>query len=347
VKVALFDFNLPPDRVAQHPVSPRDAARLLVVGQRELEDRVIRDLPRLLRRGDRLVYNDTRVIKARLDGRRGAAGIEVTLHRRLAGETWRAFARPAKKLKAGDVIDFAPGFTAETGAKGEGGEVTLVFSLSGAVLDAALERHGRMPLPPYIKRARGGDRHDDTDYQTVWGKRAGAVAASTAGFHFTEQLLAELEAAGITRTALTLHVGAGTFLPVKVDDTRDHKMHSEWGELTAHAAEEINATHAAGGRIVAVGTTALRVLEAVADESGRAKPWSGETDLFITPGYRFKTVDLMLTNFHLPRSTLLMLAAAFAGPQRIRTAYAHAVAHGYRFYSYGDCCLLYPAGAVG
>ena len=346
MKVALFDFDLPADRIAQHPVNPRDAARLLVVGPRTLEDRTICDLPRLLRRGDRLVHNDTRVIKARLDGHRGTAGVEVTLHRRLDDETWRAFARPAKKLKTGDIIEFAQEFSAETRAKGEGGEVTLVFSLAGAALDAALERHGRMPLPPYIKRAKGGDRRDDADYQTIWGKRAGAVAASTAGFHFTKKLLAELEAAGVARTALTLHVGAGTFLPVKVDDTRDHQMHSEWGELTAHAAEEINTTREAGGRIVAVGTTALRVLEAVADESGRVKPWSGEIDLFITPGYRFKAVDLLLTNFHLPRSTLLMLAAAFAGLARIKTAYAHAVASGYRFYSYGDCCLLHPAGAA-
>ena len=343
MKVAAFDFDLPSGQIAQHPIVPRDAARLLVVRPDGLDDRHVRDLPKLLRAGDRLVYNNTRVIKARLRGRRGLAAVEATLHRRVDPATWRAFARPARKLRVGDVVEFAPGFTAKVRVKGQGGEVTLIFDRSGADLDAALDAHGEMPLPPYIKRSRGGDPRDATDYQTMWADKAGAVAASTAGFHFTSELLAALERAGIGRTALTLHVGAGTFLPVKVDDTTAHVMHAEQGELTAQGASAINATRAAGGRIVAIGTTALRVLETAADSNGRLDAWSGETDIFITPGYRFKAVDLLLTNFHLPRSTLFMLAAAFSGLARMKAAYAHAIACGYRFYSYGDCCLLHPA----
>lgn len=342
MKVSAFDFELPAGRIAQRPIVPRDAARLLVVQPDRLDDRHVRDLPALLRAGDRLVYNDTRVIKARLRGRRGDAAVEMTLHRRLDPATWRAFARPARKLRAGDFVVFAPGFTAEVRAKREGGEVTLTFDRGGPDLDGALDALGEMPLPPYIKRPPGGDPRDAADYQTIWADKAGAVAASTAGFHFTPELAASLERAGIERTALTLHVGAGTFLPVKVEDTKAHVMHAEQGELTAQAAAAINATRAAGGRIVAVGTTALRVLETAADANGCVVAWRGETNIFITPGYRFKAVDLLLTNFHLPRSTLFMLVAAFSGLARMKAAYAHAVEHGYRFYSYGDCCLLYP-----
>ncbi len=343
MKVAAFDFDLPAERIAQRPIVPRDAARLLVVRPNGLDDRHVRDLPALLRPDDRLVYNDTRVIKARLRGYRGTAGVEVTLHRQVDPTTWRAFARPAKKLRVGDVIEFAPGFAGQVLAKGEGGEATLAFNRAGSALDARLDAHGEMPLPPYIKRPKGGDPRDAADYQTMWADKPGAVAASTAGFHFTPELAAALEAAGVTRTPLTLHVGAGTFLPVKVEDTTEHVMHAEWGELTPQAASAINAARAAGGRVVAVGTTALRVLETAADAKGRLAAWSGETDIFITPGYRFRTVDLLLTNFHLPRSTLFMLVAAFSGLARMKMAYAQAIERGYRFYSYGDCCLLHPA----
>jgi len=345
MKVADFDFALPPELIAQHPARPRDGARLLEVGM-SLADRRVSDLPRLLRAGDLLVYNDTRVIRARLSGRRGGAAVEVTLHKRLpadAGSLWRAFARPAKKLKAGDTIEFAPGFAALVAEKGEAGEVTLRFPFAGADFHAALERHGHMPLPPYIKRARDGDSQDEADYQTVWGEEPGAVAASTAGLHFTDQLLAALNEAGIGRVALTLHIGAGTFLPVKAEDTEQHVMHAEWGEVTPEAADAIEAVRARGGRIVAVGTTALRLLETVAAASGRVEAWSGETDIFIVPGFRFRVVDMLLTNFHLPRSTLFMLVSAFAGLERMRAAYAHAIAGRYRFYSYGDACLLHRA----
>lgn len=342
MRLSEFDFELPPELIAQHPVVPRDAARLLEVGAR-LVDRTVRDLPALLRAGDVLVYNDTRVIKARLDGRRGAANVEVTLHRRVAGDTWRAFVRPAKRLAVGDLIEFAPGFTAGVREKGEGGEVTLVLSAAEGGTLPAIERHGRMPLPPYIKRARGGDPRDDADYQTVWGLREGAVAASTAGLHFTPELLGALDAAGVRRVPVTLHVGAGTFLPVKTETVEEHRMHAEWGELSAESADAINAARRAGGRVVSVGTTALRVLETVADETGRMAPWQGETQLYILPGYRFRAADLLLTNFHLPKSTLFMLVAAFAGLARIKAAYAHAIRERYRFFSYGDACLLHRA----
>ena len=344
MKVADFDFELPPECIAQHPVAPRDAARLLDVG-RTLTDRLVTDLPRLLQPGDLLVYNDTRVIKARLYGRRGAASVSITLHKPEGEGVWRAFARPAKKLRAADVVDFAPGFSAEVLGKGEGGEVTLRFGLAPRELMAALDRHGHMPLPPYIKRTAETDAADVADYQTVWGIHPGAVAASTAGFHFTPRLLDALEKAGIARTAVTLHVGAGTFLPVKVSDTQEHKMHSEWGEIGAATVSAIEEARRRGGRIVSVGTTPLRVLETVARQDGILRPWSGETDIFITPGFRFRAVDMLLTNFHLPRSTLFMLVAAFAGLERMRQAYAHAIAQGYRFYSYGDCCLLHGGGA--
>ena len=336
-----FDFDLPRALIAQHPVEPRDRARLLHVGRR-LEDRHVGDLPDLLRPGDLLVTNDTKVIPARLAGKRGTAAVEVTLHQTLDASTWKAFARPARKLSFGDRIDFAPGFTAEVTEKGEAGEVTLRFGYSGAALLAALERHGVMPLPPYIQRDKTGDRRDRSDYQTVFARREGAVAAPTAGLHFTEGLLGRLAERGIGRANVTLHVGAGTFLPVKAEQVADHRMHSEWGEITAETAEAINAARTAGGRIVAVGTTALRLLESVAADDGTLSAFAGETNLFILPGYRFKAIDLLMTNFHLPRSTLFMLVCAFAGKARMEAAYAHAIAAGYRFYSYGDACLLEP-----
>ena len=342
VKLSDFDFDLPPELIAQHPAIPRDSARLLEVGE-TLMDRTIRDLPRVLRPGDVLVHNDTRVIKARLDGHRGTAKVEVTLHQRVDDLIWRAFAKPAKRLAVGDLVTFAPGFSAAVQEKGEGGEVTLAFSLAEGTLIEALEQHGRMPLPPYIKRGQGGDLHDDTDYQTIWAAREGAVAASTAGLHFTPALLADLEAAGVKRVAVTLHVGAGTFLPVKTEDVEAHKMHAEWGELTAETATAINEARARGGRVVAVGTTALRVLETVAGPDGHLAPWRGETRLYVLPGFKFRVVDLLLTNFHLPKSTLFMLVSAFAGLTRMRTAYAHAIAARYRFFSYGDACLLHRA----
>jgi S-adenosylmethionine:tRNA ribosyltransferase-isomerase len=287
-----------------------------------------------------LLSNDTRVIPARLKGRRGEAGVEVTLHKRDGESVWRAFARPAKKLRPGDRIDFADGFAADVSEKGEAGEVTLVFDRAGPDLMRALEAHGTMPLPPYIKRAADEGAKDSEDYQTVFAARDGAVAAPTAGLHFTPALLEAVEAMGVKRALVTLHVGAGTFLPVKADDTDDHVMHSEWGEIPAETARAIAETRAAGGRIVATGTTTLRVLEAAAREDGAVPAWSGDTDLFITPGYQFKAVDLLLTNFHLPKSTLLMLVSAFAGRERILAAYDHAIAAGYRFFSYGDACLL-------
>lgn len=341
MKLSDFDFVLPPELIAQHPVSPRDAARMLEIAPDGLHDRAVRDLPGLLRRGDVLVYNDTRVIKARLAGRRGTAGVEVTLHQMVEPDRWRAFARPAKKLAAGDRIDFAPDFSAQVAEKGAEGEVTLAFDRGGAELFAALERHGQVPLPPYIKRPRTGDDRDLADYQTIWGERAGAVAASTAGLHFTPALLDALARAGIARAPVTLHVGAGTFLPVKTEDVEAHKMHAEYGELSQATVDAIARARAAGGRVVAVGTTALRVLETVAAADGVLRPWAGETRLFVLPGYRFRIVDLLLTNFHLPKSTLFMLVSAFAGLARMRGAYRHAIAARYRFFSYGDCCLIH------
>lgn len=338
-----FDFELPAALIAQHPVSPRDAARLLVVGE-TLEDRTLRDLPELLRPGDLLVVNDTRVLPTRLAGRRGAARIEATLHKAEAPGVWRAFARPARKLAIGDEVVFAPGFAATVRAKGAGGEVVLDFACDEAALLARLQRHGAMPLPPYIKRDlahSGPDPHDRDDYQTVFAERPGAVAAPTAGLHFTPALLHRLEERGVARVAVTLHVGAGTFLPVKSDDPRDHVMHSEHGEITADAAHRIDRARAEGGRIIAVGTTSLRLLETACDEDGRVAPFVGETDLFLLPGDRIRAADLLLTNFHLPRSTLFMLVCAFAGEARMKEAYAHAIAGGYRFFSYGDACLLY------
>ncbi len=335
-----FDFNLPRALIAQHPARPRDAARLLEVGE-GLADRAFRDLPGLLEAGDILVFNDTRVIPTRLAGRRGAGRVEVTLHRAEGAGRWRAFARPAKKLKPGDRIDFAGGLTAGVAEKTEGGEVTLAFDREGAALMAALEAEGAMPLPPYIRRQAGPDPRDRDDYQTVFARRDGAVAAPTAGLHFTEAVLAALEARGVRRIAVTLHVGAGTFLPVKTELAEKHRMHAEWGEVGAEAVATVEAARAEGGRVVAVGSTSLRLLESAAGADGRLRPFAGETDIFILPGYRFKVVDLLLTNFHLPRSTLFMLVSAFAGTERMKAAYRHAIAAGYRFYSYGDACLLH------
>ncbi|UEM02919.1 tRNA preQ1(34) S-adenosylmethionine ribosyltransferase-isomerase QueA [Skermanella rosea] len=344
MRTADFDFDLPPDRIADQPARPRDVARLLHVGQSgagdAFTDHIVRDLPGLLNPGDLLVYNDTRVIPARLTGRRGEVRVEVTLHKREGADTWHAFAKPGKRLRAGDTIDFAPGLSAEVRDKREGGDVELRFSVAGSDLMAALHRHGVMPLPPYIRRPDGEAAEDRQDYQTVFAAREGAVAAPTAGLHFTPDLLARLDERGIRRVPVTLHVGAGTFLPVKVEDIRDHRMHAEWGEIGRGTADAVAEARRAGGRVVAVGTTSLRLLESAAAEDGTLAPFSGDTDIFITPGYRFKIVDLLLTNFHLPRSTLFMLVSAFAGLDRMRAAYAHAIASGYRFYSYGDTSLL-------
>jgi len=353
VRTDLFDFELPDDRIALAPVSPRDAARLLVVRPGgALEDRTVRDLPSLLRPGDALVLNDTRVIAAALEGERrrdgSVAHISLNLHKRIDGSRWAAFARPAKKLKPGDRLRFGHdssmcmlgSLEATVAAKGEAGEVEVAFDLAGADLDAAIASVGSMPLPPYIAAKRRPNEQDAADYQTIYAAREGAVAAPTAGLHFTEQLFANLEARGISRHFVTLHVGAGTFLPVKADDTAEHKMHAEWGEVGAATADALNGVRQRGGRIVAVGTTALRLLESAAAPDGRIKAWAGDTDIFITPGYHFRAVDILMTNFHLPRSTLFMLVSAFSGLEVMRAAYAHAIAAGYRFYSFGDATLL-------
>jgi S-adenosylmethionine:tRNA ribosyltransferase-isomerase len=356
MRTDLFDFDLPSDRIALRPIEPRDAARLLVVrpsASPPCEDRTMRDLPELLRPGDAVVVNDTRVIPTRLDGRRIGRGdtepaIEATLHRRLDGARWRAFVRPAKRLEPGDVIRFGTEgevcflgqLDASVEAKGEGGEVTLAFAFHGAVLDQALEERGRMPLPPYIASRRPVDARDRADYQTMFAHVDGSVAAPTAGLHFTPTLVAALEARGITLHAVTLHVGAGTFLPVKSDDSADHHMHPETGSVSADTAEALNAVRRAGGRIVAVGSTSLRLIESAAADDGVVRPFAADTSLFITPGYRFRAVDVLISNFHLPRSTLFMLVAAFSGLDVMQHAYRHAVTAGYRFYSYGDACLL-------
>ena len=360
MRTDLFDFELPPERIALRPATPRDAARLLVVrpgASPELTDAGVRDLPSFLRPGDALVVNETRVVAARLHGRRIGRGevdpvIEATLHKRLDGSRWRAFVRPAKRLRPGDVVRFGDegkvcflgqldAIVEEKGEGGEGGEVTLAFAFHGPVLDQAIAERGDMPLPPYIASRRAPDERDRADYQTLFAKEEGSVAASTAGLHFTDALLAALQARGVSLHRVTLHVGAGTFLPVKVEDTDDHVMHGECGSVSAETASALNAVHADGGRIVAVGSTALRLIETAADEQGIIHPFAGETALFITPGYRFRAVHLFMTNFHLPRSTLFMLVAAFSGLDAMRRAYAHAIASGYRFYSYGDACLLF------
>ncbi|TVR97939.1 MAG: tRNA preQ1(34) S-adenosylmethionine ribosyltransferase-isomerase QueA [Rhodospirillales bacterium] len=339
MRVDDFDFDLPPAAIAQRPVQPRDAARLLDVGE-AVVDRVVRDLPALLRPGDCLVVNNTRVIPARLPGRRGSVILEITLLEETGPGMWRCLVRRARRLRVGQRVDIAPGFNAEVAHKNDDGTVVLAFDQSGDALMDAIERHGTAPLPPYIRRPGLPDARDRRDYQTLFADRPGAVAAPTAGLHFTEPLLAALDDRGIQRVTVTLHVGAGTFLPVKTAAVADHVIHREWGEITADAAEAINAAHAAGGRVVAVGTTSLRLLETAVGADGRLTPFRGDTDLFIVPGFRFRIADMLLTNFHLPRSTLFMLVCAFAGTARMKAAYAHAIAAGYRFYSYGDCCLL-------
>jgi len=360
MKTDLFDFDLPADRIALRPASPRDAARLLVVkpGKApEFDDRKIADLPELLRSGDCLVVNDSKVIAARLRGRRIGRGatepeIEATLHKRLDGSRWRAFILGAKKVEVGDTLRFGSEgrvcflneLDTQVSQKDEGGEVTLSFSFHGPILDQAIAERGDMPLPPYIASRRAPDDRDRTDYQTLFAREEGSVAAPTAGLHFTESLLGLLKERGIGLQRVTLHVGAGTFLPVKADDTAGHRIHAEFGSVSAEVAEALNAIRAKGGRIVAVGSTALRLLESAVAEDGRLAAFAGETAIFITPGYRFKAVDLMLTNFHLPRSTLFMLVAAFSGLDTMKRAYAHAIAGGYRFYSYGDACLLFRDG---
>lgn len=343
MRVADFDFDLPDDRIALRPADPRDAARLLVVEPGRIVDRIVRDLAECLEPGDIVVANDTRVIPARLIGRRGEVRIEATLHRRLDAGRWAVFARPGKRLRIGDRVDFG-GLTAEVESKGEGGEVVFAFDRAGADLDRAVEAEGVPPLPPYIAAKRAVDARDRTDYQTLHAREGNSVAAPTAGLHFTEALWAKLAARGVGRAFVTLHVGAGTFLPVKVDDTADHRMHPEWGSIGEAAVTAIGAARARGGRVVAVGTTALRTLEAAA-AGGTLKPFAGEIDLFITPGYRFNAVDLLITNFHLPKSTLFMLVSAFIGLERARAVYAQAIATGYRFYSYGDTSLLHRSPA--
>jgi S-adenosylmethionine:tRNA ribosyltransferase-isomerase len=351
MRVSDFDFELPPERIALRPVSPRDASKLLVVKPDRLEDRIFHVLPRFLKKGDFLVFNNTRVIPAALTGHRiGRLGttprIEALLHMRLDGHRWKAFAKPGKKLQKGDRIRFGNegkvcllgNLEATVEEKGEAGEITLAFDFSGPVLDEAIASIGEMPLPPYIAGKRQIDERDRADYQTIYAEKEGAVAAPTAGLHFTPELMKSLQDIGVSTEFVTLHVGAGTFLPVKAEDTSDHKMHAEWGEVTAETCARLKSARAAGGRIVAVGTTSLRLLE-----SSKLEPFSGTTEIFITPGYQFSAVDLLVTNFHLPKSTLFMLVSAFAGLDRMRTAYAHAIANDYRFYSYGDASLLFPA----
>ncbi|WP_440981566.1 tRNA preQ1(34) S-adenosylmethionine ribosyltransferase-isomerase QueA [Shinella sumterensis] len=348
MRVDLFDFDLPEENIALRPVTPREAAKLLVVRPgtaTPYEDFTVGDLPSLLRAGDVLVFNDTRVIPAQLEGirhRDGAGGqaVSATLHMRIASDRWKAFAKPGKRIKPGDRIAFGT-LWATVENKGEGGEVTLHFEASGPELDRAIATVGHIPLPPYIASKRAEDEADRKDYQTIYAREEGAVAAPTAGLHFTDALFEKLDALGVIRHFVTLHVGAGTFLPVKADDTTEHVMHEEIGYVSEETAAALNAVKARGGRIVSVGTTSLRLLESAADEDGTIKPWSGATGIFITPGYRFRTADILMTNFHLPKSTLFMLVSAFSGLETMRGAYAHAISSGYRFYSYGDSSLLF------
>ena len=345
--VSLFDFDLPETQIALRPASPRDSARLMVVeADGSIAHRSMRDLSDYLRPGDALLVNDTKVIPARLHGQRlragGPAKIEILLHRRLSDDSYRVLARPARKLAAGDVLAFGD-LKAEVTARGENGEAEIRFALSGALLDAAITARGEMPLPPYIAGKRKADARDVSDYQTTFARQDGSVAAPTAGLHFTPELFTALARKGVMRETVTLHVGLGTFLPVTAEDTSQHRMHAERATLDAPTAARLNAVHAAGGRIAAVGTTSLRTLESAATKDGVIHPFDGETDIFITPGYRFRAVDLLLTNFHLPRSTLFMLVSALMGLEIMKAAYAEAIAQGYRFYSYGDACLLMPA----
>jgi S-adenosylmethionine:tRNA ribosyltransferase-isomerase len=357
MRVDLFDFDLPDERIALRPAEPRDSARLLVVdaaASETLSDHTVRDLPNFLKPGDALVFNDTKVIPAQLEGirhREGAGGQQVsaTLHMRVGANRWKAFAKPGKRIKEGDRIAFGhSGESCFLGQldctvveKGDAGEVTLAFDLSGPALDEAIATVGHIPLPPYIAAKRPEDERDRADYQTIYAREEGAVAAPTAGLHFTDELFRRLDEHGIERRFVTLHVGAGTFLPVKAEDTDEHRMHSEWGSVSAATADALNAARARGNRIVAVGTTALRLIESAAREDGTVAPFSGDTAIFITPGYRFRAVDILMTNFHLPRSTLFMLVCAFAGLDNMGAAYARAIETGYRFYSYGDASLLF------
>ena len=341
MRVDLFDFDLPAERIALRPASPRDSARLLLVSGDRLDDRSVADLPSLLAPGDVLVFNDTRVIPAQLEGRRGEASVGATLHKREGLREWRAFVRNAKRVREGDRIDFGEGVTALAGAKAADGSILLVFEGEEPV-ETLLERAGRMPLPPYIAGKRDTDARDAEDYQTMFAREKGAVAAPTAALHFTPALMQAFHDAGVGHETLTLHVGAGTFLPVKAEDTDDHVMHSEWGRIDAATADRLNAVRARGGRLVAVGTTSLRLLESAAGDDGIIRPFEGDTAIFITPGYRFKAIDGLVTNFHLPKSTLFMLVSALMGRERMQAAYAHAIATNYRFYSYGDASLLLP-----
>lgn len=339
--VGLFDFDLPGERIALRPASPRDSARMLVLDGAGMRDAIVSDLPGLLRAGDCLVFNDTRVIPAQLEGTRGEAKIGATLHKREGPRRWRAFIRNAKRLREGDTVDFGEGVTATACARAEDGSFALDFAGDGPV-ELLLERCGRMPLPPYIASKRALDARDADDYQTMFAAEAGAVAAPTAALHFTPGLIESLQAAGIEHTMLTLHVGAGTFLPVKAEDTDDHRMHAEWGRIDPATADRLNAVRQAGGRVIAVGTTSLRLIESAAGEDGIIRPFEGDTAIFITPGYRFWGVDGLMTNFHLPKSTLFMLVSALMGLDRMQAAYRHAVDTNYRFYSYGDASLLLP-----
>ncbi|WP_312944657.1 tRNA preQ1(34) S-adenosylmethionine ribosyltransferase-isomerase QueA [Agrobacterium sp.] len=365
MRVDLFDFDLPDENIALRPANPRHSARLLVVDPNtgavatELSDHSVIDLPTFLKPGDALVFNDTRVIPAQLEGVRLREGapetpVSATLHMRVGASRWKAFAKPGKRIKAGDRIRFGTGASGGHGEacligtldatveeKGEEGEITLLFDFSGPALDEAIASVGHIPLPPYIAAKRPEDEQDQTDYQTIYAREKGAVAAPTAGLHFTPELFEALDKAGIERHFVTLHVGAGTFLPVKADDTNDHRMHHEVGYVSEETAAKLNAVKARGGRIICVGTTSLRLIESAADDSGAIQPWSGSTDIFITPGYRFKAVDVLMTNFHLPRSTLFMLVSAFSGLETMSRAYTHAISSGYRFYSYGDSSLLF------
>lgn len=356
MKVDAFDFDLPEERIAIRPANPRESARLLLIAGGHLSDHTVGDLPELLRAGDVLVFNDTKVIPAQLFGLRERDGnlahVEATLHMREGPDAWRAFLKPGKRVKAGDRIRFGH----ETSAcmlgqldatvteKGDGGEAVLRFDLTGPVLDAAIHAVGHVPIPPYIAAKRTDDAQDIKDYQTIYARQEGAVAAPTAGLHFTPDLFAQLDAAGIERHFVTLHVGAGTFLPVKVDDTTDHKMHQEIGHVSAQTAAALNEAKAQGRRVIAVGTTSLRLLESASDDAGTLNAWAGPTGIFITPGYKFKFIDGLMTNFHLPRSTLFMLVSALAGLETMRDAYRHAIESEYRFYSYGDACLILPKG---
>jgi S-adenosylmethionine:tRNA ribosyltransferase-isomerase len=341
LRVDLFDFDLPPERIALRPASPRDSARLLLTKRLEISDRSVVDLPSLLRPGDLLVFNDTKVIPAQLEGRRGEASVGATLHRREGPRDWRAFIRNAKRVREGDRIDFGGGVSAIATGKAKDGSVLLSFEGEEPV-ELLLERTGRMPLPPYIAGKRAPDEKDSEDYQTMFAREEGAVAAPTAALHFTPRLMDALAEAGIGHETLTLHVGAGTFLPVKAEDTENHVMHSEWGRIDAATSARLNRVREGGGRLIAVGTTSLRLLESAAGEDGIVRPFEGDTDIFITPGYRFRAVDGLVTNFHLPKSTLFMLVSALMGLGTMKAAYAHAIANGYRFYSYGDASLLLP-----